>query len=177
MPQDAAIQTDFRSAMRRVASGVAIVTTSAGEDLRGITVTSFCSVSLDPPTLLVCVNQRAGSHDHFAQGTHFCLNVLAEEHAHLADLFAGRGNPVAPESRFVASGASWSKGPGGVPVLTRALTAIMCRNEQVMPVGTHSVLFGHVEHVACRTEAGYPLVYSDGAYRNLLPCEWMPSIV
>jgi flavin reductase (DIM6/NTAB) family NADH-FMN oxidoreductase RutF len=66
----------FRQVMSQFATGITIVTTAAGEEMHGLTVNSFCSVSLDPPLVLVCIDKDAHSHDLIAQGKNFAVNIL-----------------------------------------------------------------------------------------------------
>ena len=83
----------FRLAMRELASGVALVTAGRGEQRTGCTVTSLCSLSLDPPTLIVCLARTSTTLAALRADRAFGVNILAADHEHLADRFAGRADP------------------------------------------------------------------------------------
>ena len=82
---------EFRSALGRFASGVTVVTTRSKDDKpSGITVSSFASVSLEPPLILVCIDKRASIHEILEEGHHFAVNVLAENQEVLSRRFASK---------------------------------------------------------------------------------------
>ncbi|HEU4403098.1 MAG TPA: flavin reductase family protein, partial [Candidatus Polarisedimenticolia bacterium] len=81
---------EFRRALRRWASGVSIVTTRSAEGIHGITVSSFCSLSLDPPLILICIDRKTASHPLIARERCFGVNILRADQAPLSDLAAGR---------------------------------------------------------------------------------------
>src|SRR6266567_317273 len=91
---------EFRMALSRFVTGVTVVTTT-GPDNRpaGITVNAFSSVSLEPPLVLACVDKRASLHDHLTEGSHFAVNILAEDQQDISRLFASKD-----EDRFVGAG-------------------------------------------------------------------------
>lgn len=171
------IRNDFRSAMRQLGASVSIVTTVDGNERHGITVTSVCSVSMEPPSLLVCINQQSGAHDLLASSKLFAINVLSEEQRNLSDLFAGRVIKEFGEARFAASEQHWMNSRHGIPVLKKALTSVICERQFSTAFGTHSIIVGTVVDVALRGVLGTPLIYADGAYRNLFPEDWSLSVV
>ena len=80
-------ETDFRNALSRFPSGVTVVTTKdAGGDLHGITVSAFCSVSLAPPMVLICIEKATASHDSFSESGVFVVNVLHESQQNHAEI-------------------------------------------------------------------------------------------
>src|ERR1700681_3480691 len=111
---------DFREAMRRFATGVAIVTTSHEGRIHGFTANAFASVSADPPTVLICVNRRATAHPLISSSQRFCVNVLALDQRALAERFAGGE----PRSRF--DGVEYRIGPSGSPILAGTLAHLDC---------------------------------------------------
>jgi flavin reductase (DIM6/NTAB) family NADH-FMN oxidoreductase RutF len=150
---------EFRSALSRFASGVTVVTTlmDSGEP-HGITVSAFCSVSLEPPLVLVCIDRRASVHDQLGKGRHFAVNVLAEHQEDHSRRFASK-HP----DRF--KDTHYTSGITGVPVLEDALANIECRVVEAHPAGDHTIVVGEVEAIDVRE--GKPLAYFRGGYVRL----------
>lgn len=150
----------FKSAMRQLAAGVCLVTTLDTQGRRsGLTATAVCSVSAEPPVLLVCVNQGNSSYAAIRQSGYFAVNVLAAADVELADRFAGA---VSGESRFDAG--QWTQSETGAPLLVSALAAIDCRLIEVADMGSHGVFFGEVVAIGLHDDAGGPLLYGAGSY-------------
>lgn len=150
---------EFRSAMSRFGSGVTVVTAKTeGNQPTGLTVSSFASVSLEPPLVLVCIDKRASIHDLLVEGRHFGVNVLADNQEILSRRFASRDT-----DRF--SGTGYAEGVTGVPLLNDVLMAIECRIVHAYPGGDHTIVVGEVEHAT--VSDGKPLVYFRGGYAQL----------
>lgn len=153
----------FRGALRRWASGVSIVTMARGDGIQGITVSSFSSLSLDPPLILICIDRRAVSHDLIAKRRAFAVNVLREDQRPLADAAAGRnglrGN--------LLEGVPWRKVTTGAPVLRECLAWLDCALVEALPGGDHTIFVGRVE--AAGQTAGRPLLWFGSDYRRLGP--------
>ena len=150
---------EFRAALGRFASGVTVVTTKdeTGK-LFGITVSAFCSVSLEPPLILVCIEKNAGSHHAFLQSKAFVVNVLREDQDRLSNHFASH-----LEDKF--SGVDYSSGIEDLPVLTDALVNLECRLHNFHEGGDHTIFVGEIETATIRDEN--PLVYWHGNYRRI----------
>ena len=149
----------FKVGMRRFATGVTVVTTMAGGRPHGFTANAFCSVSVDPPLLLVCVNQSALSHALVAQAGVFCVNILALPQQTVAERFASRGDA---DRRF--EDLAWHRSADGAPVLDSALAHFDCVLSEHHAAGSHTVFIGRV--VDCSVNGGTPLGYFDGSYRD-----------
>ena len=149
---------DFRAAMRRFATGVAIVTTTHDEHVHGFTVNAFASVSAEPPTVLVCVNRGALAHPLIARSQCFCVNVLALEQRELARRFAGGE----PRSRF--EGVPYRRGATGSPIIEGTLAHLDCRVDEELTASTHTIFLGRVLEAGWRD--GAPLGYFDRDYRD-----------
>src|SRR5689334_25426551 len=150
---------EFRSAMSRFASGVTIVTTKPeAHQPIGITVSSFASLSLEPPLVLVCIDKRASIHDQLVEGRYFAVNVLAENQEILSRRFASRD-----DDRF--SGIGYTEGVTGSPVLSDVLAAIECRIVHTYTGGDHTIVVGEVERTIYND--GKPLAYFRGGYAEL----------
>ncbi len=148
----------FRQGMRQFASSVSIVTTRFCDKPYGLTATAVCSLSTDPPALIVCVNKSASAHDAICRSHGFCVNVLDEDQRDLAKAFAGA---VAPENRFLCG--LWLEVATGAPVLADALASFDCKVLSRSEANTHSVFVGLV--VAARQGEGRrSLLYGGGNY-------------
>ena len=90
-PTPALEAATFKDAMRRLVGGVCVITAGAGEERTGLTATSAVSLSVEPPTMIVCVNREASAWPVIHREGHFCVNVLGARHRAVADRFAGRG--------------------------------------------------------------------------------------
>jgi len=153
----------FISAMRQVASSVTVVTTDGEAGRHGATVSAFSSVSADPPTVLVCLFAESRIAKAVSQNGVFCVNVLSETDAEIADRFAGRHDAWV-EDRF--SGINCYGAPGEAPQIDGA-TAFRCVLQQTVRSGSHLIVLGHVRDVLAGTSR--PLTYSDGCYHRVLP--------
>src|SRR3954447_17941090 len=116
----APLREGFRLAMRQLASGVSIVTHGAGEHRVGLTATSVSSLSLEPPTLIVCVNRSASLHAELSVGGLFGVSVLGAQHTEIADRFAGRTG-LSGAKRFDLG--CWTTTSNNVSLLADALAA------------------------------------------------------
>ncbi|MGF7160097.1 flavin reductase (DIM6/NTAB) family NADH-FMN oxidoreductase RutF [Rhodoligotrophos appendicifer] len=154
---------DFIAAMRQLASSVTIITTGTAEDRRGLTATAVCSVSAEPPTLLICVNRTSESHGAIERVRHFCVNIVAADHDDLAAHFAGRTG-VHGVDRF--DRGEWISLVTGAPVLADALAALDCRVVSSVVCTTHTIFVGSVvgTHIG-RTQQG--LIYRQGNFLAL----------
>jgi flavin reductase (DIM6/NTAB) family NADH-FMN oxidoreductase RutF len=151
----------FRSALRRWASGVSIVTTRRPGGIHGITVSSFCSLSLDPPLVVICIDRDARSHDLIrAQGA-FAVNVLRDDQRRLSDLAAGRGG----EQGCHLDGVQHTPAVTGAPVLRDCLAWLDCALVAEHAGGDHTMFVGRVEAAGQRD--GRPLLWFGGDYSRL----------
>jgi flavin reductase len=149
----------FRSAMRRLAATVTVLSTAAESGARlGMTATAVTSVSADPPAVLACVNRSAALHAQLGLGRRLCINLLHCSQQRLSEVFAGG---LDGDIRF--SEGDWLNDAQGVPYLADAQANIFCEIEALHAYGTHSVCIGRVTHAVCRADVA-PLVYQDGTY-------------
>jgi flavin reductase (DIM6/NTAB) family NADH-FMN oxidoreductase RutF len=149
----------FRQLLGRFATGVTVLTTRtpAGEPV-GMTASSVASVSLQPPLVLVSVDQRNDTHDSLAQASHFVLNVLGADQEALARRFAGLD-----AERF--RDVSYRENPHGIAVLEGVVAHIDCEKQVAVPGGDHTVFFGLV--VGGESTDRRPLLYYRGGYAGL----------
>lgn len=154
---------DYVAGMRRLAGGVTIVTARWGELRAGLTATSVCSLTAEPPRLLACIHRDADAHELIEQSGRFAINVLTSAQQELADHFGGRDTSHGP-SRFAVG--RWGPGITGVPLLLDAAANFECRLVEALAASTHSIFIGEVEAVQVHAGA-MGLVYHDRAYHRL----------
>jgi flavin reductase (DIM6/NTAB) family NADH-FMN oxidoreductase RutF len=150
---------EFRSVLGRFPSGVTVVTTKEtdGSD-SGMTVSAFCSVSLEPPLVLVCIEKTASAYGALTSSTGFVVNVLAAGQEQVARRFA-----IVDIDRF--EGVGYSRSQNGFAVLDDVLGVIECSSVAQHDAGDHTVIVGEVE--AARAGSGTPLLYYRGGYAQL----------
>jgi flavin reductase (DIM6/NTAB) family NADH-FMN oxidoreductase RutF len=136
----------LKDAMRLVGGGVSVVTAGDGDERTGRTVTSAVSLSIDPPTTIVCVNRNASALPVIARRRHFCVNVIAAEHEPIANRFAGVGVGGGKGAARYEE-AEWR------PQATGALAAIDCEVEEMVERHGHVIVVGAVRAVSTRRAA------------------------
>ncbi|MDH4573373.1 flavin reductase [Salinicola acroporae] len=151
----------FRQAMSCLPTAVYLVTTDGPGGRAGFTASAVCSVTDDPPTLLVCINRRASAYAAFADNALLCVNALGAEHETVSNAFGGK-TPMA--ERFAR--AEWTTQATGAPVLVDALAHFECRVSQRVAVGTHDVLFCEIEAMSS-CDGRERLLYFDRQYHRL----------
>jgi flavin reductase (DIM6/NTAB) family NADH-FMN oxidoreductase RutF len=152
------VGTSFRAAMRRLASTVTIVTASDDSRRHGMTMTAVSSLSMDPPSMIVCVNQSTYLHDILISAKHFCVNVLRHDQAEVSAAFSGKASS---EERFGLGG--WMKHTAGVDYLADAQANALCRKVAALPFGTHTIFIGTAQDVILNEDAK-PLLYRNAGY-------------
>jgi flavin reductase (DIM6/NTAB) family NADH-FMN oxidoreductase RutF len=149
----------FRRALGQFASGVTVVTTLDGDERPvGLTVSAFCSVSLHPPLVLVCIDHRSEANDAVRRSGLFAVSVLSEDQEAVSRRFAAPG-------RAKLEGFAFATGRRGLPLVPGALAHLECRVRSFHDEGDHAVWVGEVLSLAAHP--GKPLVYHAGAYRAL----------
>ncbi len=153
--------TLFRDILSQFASGVTIVTTSNGETLHGLTVSSFCSVSLEPPLILVCIDKKASSHPVLQTSKRFAVNFLTAAQQDISNRFADPRR--SPEERF--QGLAVRTAVTQSPILPDVLAYLDCEVYAEYDGGDHTIFVGKV--VAGEVGEGAPLLYWNRGYREL----------
>jgi flavin reductase (DIM6/NTAB) family NADH-FMN oxidoreductase RutF len=152
----------YRQVMRHFPSGITVVTLRAGEEIHGLTVSAFCSVSLEPPLVLVCIGTDLYSHQLIERGQCFAVNFLGEDDADLSDRFAGRLSDL--RDRF--DGVGYSADATGAPILERCIAYLDCSVFAAYDGGDHTIYVGLVVAAGVNRHAP-PLVYYQSRYRHL----------
>ncbi len=153
---------EYRRALSRFASGVTVVTAKDQSGRRhGITVSAFCSVSLEPPLILVCLDKNTGSHFALTETDRFVVNILREDQQHFSDYFASRRDDKF--DRF-----AYRENEHGIPVLKDVLVNLECRRVNAHDAGDHTIYIGAVERaIISDDDDNNPLLYWHGGYRKL----------
>ena len=148
----------LRAAASRFASGVTVVTTARDGELHGMTASSFASVSLDPPLVLISLDKSSRTRGIVLEVGTFAINILRSDQEDVARAFALPGVKTfdAIPHHLDTSGA---------PFLDEALASLSCRTVEVVAGGDHEVFIAEV--IAVETREGEPLLYFDRAYRRL----------
>lgn len=155
------VAIQLRDGLRRLAKAVVVITCRHDGQRYAMAATAVSELSMDPPSLLICVNRSASLHLPLSQGADFCVNILHSDHSEISAACSGK---VRGEARFAIG--NWGATLDGCPILEDAQASFFCRYEQAMSYGTHDIVIGRVEAVAIQGEVS-PLVYADGRYLSL----------
>ena len=151
-------QDEFRRVLGHFASGVTVVTVCHEDVYYGITVSSFTSLSLVPPLVLICIDQRVATHPALEGAGSFAVNILADDGEWLSRHFASRES-----DKF--KGIAYQTGLVGAPLLDDALATLECRIVSQVPGGDHTIFMGEV--LASTARQGKPLLYFRSGYHQL----------
>lgn len=160
-----AYRDQLKAAMRRMPGAVTLVTTLDPNNAMpaGLAASAVIPVSMDPPSMLISINQSASACGPISRAGRFCINLLATDQT---DLVAPFSNSARRHERFATE--HWSK-HDGVPYLPDACAAIFCEVRQEIPFGTHILFIGEVSRVVGRDSPPTPLGWIEGGYATVLP--------
>lgn len=148
----------FRDVISRFASGVTVITTTAGDSDHGTTASAVSSLSMDPPMLLICLNRTSDTQAAILESGVFGVNILAEDQGQIAYQFAKKG-----QDKF--AGVGIRRGRTGVPLVEDALAHLECEVDETVTGGTHTVFLARVKEAAGKE--GTPLTYFRGRFGRL----------
>lgn len=154
---------DLRQVMRSWASGVTVVTATDGTSRHGMTVSSFSSISLQPPHVLVSLELSSRTHQLAQKSGNFGITILAQDQSLISDRFAGRISTL-DENRF--EGLAVEVLTSGAPFIVGGLAYLDCHIVHSYENGTHTLFIGEVIAM-CSAGSGQPLLYYDREYRAL----------
>jgi flavin reductase (DIM6/NTAB) family NADH-FMN oxidoreductase RutF len=152
----------FRLAMRRFPAAVTVITSSDGGVDVGMTATAVTSLSVQPPSLLVCINRTSEFHKRIEGSGGFCVNILRVDHQEISAAFGG----AKPAGERFATG-NWLHREG-IPYLADAQASIFCRKSVLFAHTTHSIVIGEATALLMQKDV-VPLIYVDGRYAALAP--------
>ena len=151
------IQDNFKKAMRSYVYSVSIMSNiDDNKNLNAITVSSVTSVSIDPPSLLVCINKTAGIHDSIVKDSKFCINLLKKSQQDISNLCSSFQEE---ENRF--KNDQWDR--TDIPFLKNAQANIFCKVDEIISYHTHSIVVAKVTESKYSNEID-TLIYVDGSY-------------
>ncbi|MBB3396014.1 flavin reductase family protein [Rhizobium sp. BK060] len=150
---------DFRMAMRKLLGGVTLICTRSGDRSYGMTATAVCSVSADPPTLLVCLNRNGSTCAAVSESGLFSVNLLNPENVDLAGAFSSAA--ADQQDRF--SAGEWTVLETGVPVLRGSAASFDCEVTEEIDSGSHRIFIGRVRTVS-KSRGDTALGYFAGSF-------------
>ena len=153
----------YRDAMARLGAAVNVITSNGPAGRSGCTASAVCSVTDDPPTLLLCLNRNSDNNAVFRKNGVVCINTLTSSHEELSGIFAGAPG-FDMDGRFAAG--IWGHLETGAPVLQGAAVSFDCRIVQTTEVGTHTVFFCEVEAIQSGS-VHEGLIYFGRAYHRI----------
>lgn len=153
---------EFREAMSRIPSSVSIVCTNGPQGIAGFTCSAVCTVTDEPPTIMVCVNRKSAANAIIKGNGVLCVSSLGADQIGLSQMFAGVGR-VPMNERF--AGPNWAVLATGSPYCVTSRVALDCRVADIREMGTHSVIFAEVLSTA--QADGEPLIYHSRNYATL----------
>ena len=152
------IQDNFRLAMRRYIYSVSIMSNKDDNgNSNAITVSSVTSISMDPPSLLICINKSSRIHDTLQRGSKFCINLLKKDQEELSNICS---DEESYEERF--NNENWDTKE--IPFLSNAQANIFCKVDKLTSYHTHTIVIGLVEDAKYADEIS-TLTYVDGEYK------------
>jgi flavin reductase (DIM6/NTAB) family NADH-FMN oxidoreductase RutF len=156
---------EFREAMGCLAGGVTVVTTRDEHGApRGFTATAVCSVSLEPPLVLMCVGHEGQTLEAIRASGTWALNFLRNDGAEASGHFAGT-----IERKF--EGVAWTPAPAGSPLLAGAVAWVECSAQREVEAGDHTIFIGRVTDARVEEPGEMPLVHFGGRYHTLVPLD------
>ncbi|MCC6613634.1 MAG: flavin reductase family protein [Anaerolineae bacterium] len=154
---------DMRDTLRLWASGVSVVTSAAGDERNGLTVSAFNSLSLEPPLILVCLHKDSNTIPMIEESGVFAVSILNSDQAYLSDRFAGRVDLDEDEDRF--TGVETFTALTGSPLIKDAVGWLDCRVHTRHDGSTHWIYIGEVVATGHSSTTEDPLLYFDRNYR------------
>ena len=151
------VKKEFLQAMRGITSTVTVVSAKNGENKQAMTATSVASLSLDPPSMLVCINHEASIHEVMKEGLGFCINILSLGQENLADICSIKEKE---EQRFLEG--NWSE-LENIPYNIDSQSNLFCNCVEAIQNSTHTIYVGEVTKVINKNTFD-PLLYKDGNY-------------
>ena len=161
MTELSSVALSLREGLRRLAKAVVVITCRHDGQRYAMAATAVSELSMEPPSLLICINRSASLHAPLSQGADFCVNILHSMHSDVSAACSGKARG---EARFETG--SWIDTGDSCPRLADAQASFLCRNVDAMDYGTHRIVIGQVEQVFF-TETVSPLIYADGRYFEL----------
>ncbi|WP_257003895.1 flavin reductase family protein [Streptomyces sp. SA15] len=140
---------------RRFVTGVTVVTAMDGDRPKGLAVNAFASISLDPPTVMVCVQRTSSTYACLFRATHLAINILSTEQLDVVKRFAAKS-----DDKF--SGLDWEPGPFGSPLIDRSSARMEVEIRERLQASTHTIFVCRVVDAAVTERT--PMIYRAGGF-------------
>ena len=160
-----ALPLRMRDALRRLAKAVVVITCEHDGTRFAMAATAVSELSMDPPSLLICVNRTASLYAPLSSGANFAVNILHSSHETVSAACSGK---LKGEARFEQG--QWARSSIGPPYLKDAQASFVCRNDRQVDYGTHGIFIGEVVDVMTQGAVD-PLIYIDGRYTIVASAE------
>jgi len=160
------LQEQFKSGMQLLASTVTIISTNHNGKRAGLAATAVSSLTVDPPQLLVCINQSSRTYEQIKESQHFVVNLVPDTLTDIVNVFSSN---MDQEEKFQTAG-NWRKNQKGQPVLSQALASFSCKVSEQVTSSSHAVFFGLVEEIQT-DETRSPLIYARQKFSKLIPVQ------
>ncbi|WP_198045868.1 flavin reductase family protein [Novosphingobium aquimarinum] len=155
---EAPIAEQMRDGLRRLGKAVVVITALYNGQRWAMTATAVSELSMDPPSLLVCVNKAASLYGPLSAGSNFCVNILSANQAEISQSCFGA---TKGEERFRLG--QWDSAACGTPLLRESQASFVCEYRDMVEFGTHAIVIGEVSEVRV-TGTPDPLIYLNGGY-------------
>ena len=153
----------MRDGLRRLAKAVVVITCEHDGTRFAMAATAVSELSMEPPSLLICVNRTASLYAPLSSGANFAVNILHSSHETVSAACSGK---LKGQARFEQG--RWARSSLGPPYLEDAQASFVCRNDRQVDYGTHGIFIGGVVDVLCHGAVD-PLIYVDGRYTIVIP--------
>jgi flavin reductase (DIM6/NTAB) family NADH-FMN oxidoreductase RutF len=160
------VQANFRLGMRYWASGIGIACAAHDEQYHGMTISSFTSLSIDPPRVLISLDSRTRTHELVQQSGAFAVTLLAENQQEISQVFAG----ALEESANRFEGIKWERTELGNPIILGGLAYFDCKIVEQFELGQQTAFIAKVVSAQIneeRADNGQPLLYFNRGYHKL----------
>ncbi|MDA0712904.1 MAG: flavin reductase family protein [bacterium] len=152
----------FKDAMTQMATGVTIVTCMHEGTAYGMTVSSFTSVSIEPPLVSICIDKRVTIGSIIEKSARFSVNILSAKQENLGKIFSTPSMDM--NQRF--TNGTWNSDQTLSPVLDNCLAWMDCNLHSTFEVGDHYIFIGEVKSSFSKTN-GRPVIYFQRQWQNL----------
>lgn len=156
----------FKTGMQLLAASTTIITSEFEGARAGMAATAVCSLTADPPALLVCINRTARTYGYVMDSRRFAVNLVPDDMTEVVGAFSSK---MDKEQQFHAAG-TWAKGDLGIPVLKEAVVSFECVVDNWANTKTHAVFFGMVKQVHLNPEKS-ALIYGRKGFHKLTPLD------
>ncbi len=153
----------FKVGMQLLAASTTIITSEHDGVRAGMAATAVCSLTADPPAILVCINRTARTYGYVMDSRKFVVNLVPDDMPEVVRAFSSKEDK---EKQFAAAG-TWLKGDLGLPVLKEAVVSLECEVDNWSNTKTHAVFFGMVKQVHLNQEKS-ALIYERQGFRKLV---------